>query len=88
MIEFPATVVLYQLLSRNAGEKGRTVYWGVLGIALWFLGEVLGFVLIDSSAGFFLRYVVAIALAVTGGVVAWAVVRSLPPVNARLPATD
>lgn len=78
MIEFPATVVIYQLLARNAGAKGRSVYWGVLGIALWFGGEALGFLLVHPANGFFFRYMVALACALVCALAGFLVVRALP----------
>ncbi len=71
---------LARSLSRVARPKGRSRWWGALGVALWVAGELFGFVL-GGALGFstMASYGLALPLAAAGAAAAYFLVLGLPP---------
>ncbi len=78
MLEIFLVRWLYGLLAGKAEQKGRPRSWGWLGVAFWFGGEVMGFIVggaLNLGAG---GYAIALVFAAIGAVVSNVVVGSLP----------
>jgi len=82
MLEILGIIAFARLLSRTATEKGRSKGWAALGVLFWLGGELMGFV-IGTILGFemFAQYGVALLMAAAGALVAYLVVKALPPLT-------
>ncbi|HHH31102.1 MAG TPA: hypothetical protein ENK57_22525 [Polyangiaceae bacterium] len=79
MLEIIIVRWLYGWLASSAKKKGRPGSWGMLGVGLWFGGEVGGLVvgvMLTGEAGA-MTYLSALVTAVIGAVVAVIVVMNL-----------
>jgi hypothetical protein len=77
MLEILFLIRFVRHLSKMARSKGRSGGWGGLGVAFWFGGEILGFIvgsLADLGAG---AYLVALLFAAFGATAAYFIVKSL-----------
>lgn len=83
MLEILGIIAFARLLSRAATEKGRSKGWAALGVLFWIGGELMGFV-VGALLGMetFAQYGVALLMAGTGVLVAYLVVKALPPLSA------
>jgi hypothetical protein len=81
MLEIFFLIWFSRHLRRIATAKGRSGKWSLLGVGLWFGGEVLGFIIggfSDAGAG---GYLLALLLAGVGATVAHFVVKALHPAH-------
>ncbi|HYV45978.1 MAG TPA: hypothetical protein VFA20_14010 [Myxococcaceae bacterium] len=80
MLEILGIIAFARLLSRTASEKGRSKGWAALGVVFWLGGELMGFI-IGTILGLesFAQYGVALLTAGAGVMVAYLVVKALPP---------
>lgn len=79
MLEILALMRLVRALADILQKKGRSKAWCVLGVGMWFGGEVIGF-LIGGILGFEIgAYLIAIILAAAGAAGAYFIIKSLPP---------
>jgi hypothetical protein len=88
MLEILALMRLVRSLTDLAKQKGRSKAWAMLGVAMWFGGELIGFfigIALGLDAG---AYLFAIVLAIGGAVGAWAIVKSLAPIGAPEAVVD
>jgi hypothetical protein len=87
MLEIIFLVRFVRHLSRLAKSKGRGGGWGGLGVAMWFGGEILGFVVGgvgDLGAG---SYLLALVFAACGATAAHFIVKSLRPADGLFSVT-
>lgn len=65
-------------LAAKAKAKGRSGWWGGLGVLLWIGGEITGFVIgVATELGQGASYLLAIVMAALGAVIAYVTVSSL-----------
>ena len=81
MLEIILLINFGKKLAEMARGKGRSPGWAALGVAFWFGGEIVGFILagllgVDGVPA----YGVALAVAGVGILVAYLVVQNLPQV--------
>jgi hypothetical protein len=86
MLEILAVIGFAKLLSSAAVERGRSKGWAALGVGFWIGGELMGAIIagilgLDDLA----IYGVALMVAGVGVLIAYLVVKALPPLE--LPAT-
>jgi hypothetical protein len=83
MLEILGIIAFARLLSRTAVQKGRSKGWAALGVGFWIGGELMGFVVggILALDGITL-YGLALLMAAAGVLVAYLVVKALPPQSA------
>jgi len=80
VLEILAIIGFVKLLSRAAADRGRSRGWAALGVGFWIGGELMG-----ATIGALLElndlaiYGVALMVAATGVLVAYLVVKALPP---------
>ena len=72
MLQLLLMAVLVAGLVRDAKDRGRSGWWGALGVALWFAGEMLG-ALISLWLG--LDGVIAFLPPLLGGLVGYGIAR-------------
>ncbi len=83
MLEILFLARFVRRLAAIAKEKGRSGTWGGLGALLWFGGELFGFVLgaaVTDDLGP-AAYLLALVCAALGATAAYAIVKSLRPVD-------
>ncbi len=79
MLEILFVRWFYRFLADTAREKGQSRGWGMLGVGLWFGGEVAGLILaLAAGSGEFGAYGAALVTAGVGAAIAFGVVRALP----------
>ena len=79
MLEILFVRWFYRFLANIAVEKGQSQGWGMLGVGLWFGGELTGLVLGFASGGEEIAaYGAALMTAAVGAAIAFGVVRALP----------
>ena len=92
MLEIVAIVMLCSAVGKMAREKGRTaIGYQFMTVGFWFGGEIFGAIVGavldlvlhgEAAQGFSLfAYLFALGGAAVGAVVAYLIVKSLPPVN-------
>ncbi|HEY8209288.1 MAG TPA: hypothetical protein VIG99_17490 [Myxococcaceae bacterium] len=83
MLEILGIIAFARLLSRTAVEKGRSKGWAALGVLFWIGGEMMGFI-VGGALGLetFALYGLALLMAGAGVLVAYLVVKALPPQSA------
>ncbi|MBN8613581.1 MAG: hypothetical protein J0L92_23500 [Deltaproteobacteria bacterium] len=79
MLEIAMIVFLTRKLFALTAERGSAAWWAGMGPLLWISGEVSGAV-VAGMFGFedLAAYPVAIAFAIGGAVLSWAIVREAP----------
>ncbi|MBI5547262.1 MAG: hypothetical protein HY901_25550 [Deltaproteobacteria bacterium] len=86
MLEILCLVWFGRRLAEILAGKGRSKGWVALGILFWVGGELMGGV-VGQLLGLGLGgYGLAILFAVIGALVAYAIVKSLPPLNQAEPS--
>ena len=84
MLEILLLIKFGKSLAKLAKSKGRSGGWAALGVAFWFGGEVMGFI-VGTAFGLELgAYLFALAFAGAGIGVAYLVVKSLAPMGPAL----
>jgi hypothetical protein len=80
MLEIFGIIAFARLLSRTAVEKGRSKGWAALGVLFWIGGELMGFI-VGALLGLetLAQYGIALLMAGAGVLVAYLVVKALPP---------
>jgi len=79
MLEILFVRWFYRFLANAAEEKGQSRGWGMLGVGLWFGGEITGLVLGFASGGAeAAAYGFALLTAGLGAAIAFGVVQALP----------
>jgi len=85
MLEIIILIAFSRALAKTAKEKGRSGMWAGLGVVCWIGGELMGGLiggLLDLGLG---AYALAILFAAIGALVAWMVVKALPPGSEPVP---
>lgn len=78
-------ILIILSVTRNLGAglrgKNRSAAWSALFPVLWFLGEIVGAsVAVMNGAEGFDAYGPALVGAFAGGLLAWVIIRALPPI--------
>jgi hypothetical protein len=80
MLEILGLIAFARLLSRTASEKGRSKGWAALGVLFWVGGEMMGFIVGELlGLEMLAKYGIALLMAGAGVLVAYLVVKALPP---------
>jgi hypothetical protein len=83
MLEIIALGWLTTQIGKALEGKGRAIGWyKVLGVALWFIGEIVGMLIgliLSGGEASMLAYIFALAGAVAGGTIAYQIAKGMEP---------